>query len=87
MCPASVPCVVCVGCRGGTLKSYGDLPKGDEKALLVAAARQPVSVGIDAGRPSFQFYSKGVYNEVGLLPYPAVVLRLAHSRLTAHACP
>jgi hypothetical protein len=57
-------------CRGGTLKSYGDLPKGDEKALLVAAARQPISVGIDAGRPSFQFYSKGVYNEVGLPPHP-----------------
>lgn len=67
---ASYPYVAADGqCRfnpktvGGTLKSYGDLPKGDEKALLVAAARQPISVGIDAGRPSFQFYSKGVYNE------------------------
>jgi hypothetical protein len=50
------------------LKSYADLPKGDEKALLVAAARQPISVGIDAGRPSFMFYHSGVYNEARLSP-------------------
>jgi cathepsin L len=66
------------------LKSYGDLPKGDEKALLVAAARQPISVGIDAGRPSFQFYSKGVYNEVCALPICRVSFG-SLTRTTAHA--
>jgi len=48
---------------GGTLKSYVEIPQGDEKSLLLAASHRPISVGIDAGRPSFQFYSGGIYNE------------------------
>ncbi|NXW93299.1 CATK protein, partial [Alopecoenas beccarii] len=44
-------------CRG-----YREIPQGNEKALKRAVARVgPVSVGIDASLPSFQFYSRGVY--------------------------
>ncbi|NXD46384.1 CATK protein, partial [Copsychus sechellarum] len=44
-------------CRG-----YREIPEGNEKALKRAVARVgPVSVGIDASLPSFQFYSRGVY--------------------------
>ncbi|KAM8794353.1 cathepsin K-like [Eudromia elegans] len=44
-------------CRG-----YREIPEGDERALKRAVARVgPVSVGIDASLPSFQFYSRGVY--------------------------
>jgi len=49
--------------RGATIDSYVDVTQGDEKALLVAAYHQPISVAIDAGAPSFQFYLKGVYEE------------------------
>lgn len=48
---------------GAQLTSYADVPSGDEKALLAAASKQPVSVGIDASHSSFQFYSTGVYHE------------------------
>lgn len=42
-------------CRG-----YREIPEGNEKALKRAVARiGPVSVGIDASLPSFQFYSRG----------------------------
>uniref|UniRef100_A0A8C3PRA3 Cathepsin K n=1 Tax=Calidris pygmaea TaxID=425635 RepID=A0A8C3PRA3_9CHAR len=42
-------------CRG-----YREIPQGNEKALKRAVARiGPVSVGIDASLPSFQFYSRG----------------------------
>ena len=49
---------------GATLKSWVDLPHGSEADLQKAVATVgPVSVGIDASRPKFHFYKKGVYHD------------------------
>jgi len=53
---------------GSTLSDFKDLPKGDEKALLAALVHQPISVGIDAGGSTFQFYSKGIYDNPDCSP-------------------
>ena len=51
---------------GATLTSYKTLPSGDEKALQNAVATiGPISVAIDASRPTFHFYKKGLYHEPG----------------------
>lgn len=43
-------------------KGYKEIPVGNEHALQVAVAKVgPVSVGINAGLSSFQYYQKGVY--------------------------
>ena len=48
---------------------YVDIPSGDEVALIKAVATiGPVAVAIDASHESFQFYSKGVYNEPNCTP-------------------
>nr|QBH22540.1 papain-family protein [Oldenlandia affinis] len=44
------------------ITGYKDVPANNEKALLQAVARQPVSVAIDAGGSDFQFYSGGVFS-------------------------
>jgi len=49
---------------GATDSGFIDIPEGDEEKLKEAVATAgPVSVAIDASHESFQFYSKGVYDE------------------------
>ncbi|CAN0913622.1 KDEL-tailed cysteine endopeptidase CEP2 [Linum grandiflorum] len=43
------------------IKGYVVVPANNETALQAAVAKQPVSVAVDAGSYSFQFYSSGVF--------------------------
>ncbi|CAM0878249.1 unnamed protein product [Alopecurus aequalis] len=43
-----------------TIKSYEDVPANNEGALMAAVASQPVSVAVDGGDMTFQFYKGGV---------------------------
>ncbi|TVU07268.1 hypothetical protein EJB05_47316, partial [Eragrostis curvula] len=52
-------------CKAGsnsaaTIKSYEDVPANDEASLMKAVANQPISVAVDDGDMTFQFYSGGV---------------------------
>ncbi|XBI88102.1 hypothetical protein VPH35_026098 [Triticum aestivum] len=52
-------------CKAGsnsaaTITSFEDVPANNEGALMKAVANQPVSVAVDGGDMTFQFYSGGV---------------------------
>jgi len=59
----SPTCSFSKGNVGASLKSYKNVPEGDENALQQAVSEGPTSVAIDASHPSFQFYSHGIYDE------------------------
>lgn len=44
-----------------SIDGHENVPQNNENALLKAVANQPVSVAIDAGDMSMQFYSEGVF--------------------------
>ncbi|XP_057838131.2 zingipain-2 [Cryptomeria japonica] len=44
-----------------TIDDYIDIPANNERALLQAVAKQPVSVGISGGGRAFQLYSDGIF--------------------------
>ncbi|GKY99460.1 hypothetical protein MPSEU_000900500 [Mayamaea pseudoterrestris] len=50
----------CTPVSGTSVKTFVDVPSGNEKALLSAVAMQPVSVAIEGSSFSFQFYKDGV---------------------------
>jgi len=61
--PQDDPCVFNKSKIAATISSYHDV-KGGEQGLKAAVAKNgPISVGIDAGSASFQFYKNGVYYE------------------------
>lgn len=45
-----------------TVFGFEEIQRGSENGLEEAVRRQPVSVAVDAGGPSFQFYTGGVYD-------------------------
>jgi len=53
----------CTDVPGSMVKTFIDVPPGDEKALLAAVAMQPISVAIEASQFAFQFYKKGVITD------------------------
>lgn len=49
---------------GANISSFTDIPRNSEMDLQKASATiGPISVGIDASRPTFHFYKSGVYHD------------------------
>ena len=53
----------CTDVPGSIVKTFLDVPTGNEKALLSAIAMQPISVAIQASQFVFQFYKEGVITD------------------------
>jgi len=53
----------CTDVPGSIVKTFIDIPTGNEKALLAAIAMQPISVAIEASTFAFQFYKNGVITD------------------------
>ena len=51
------------GRPAASIRGFQTVPSNNERALLEAVSRQPVSVSIDADGPGFMHYSGGVYDE------------------------
>lgn len=50
----------CAEVSGSDIKTYTDVQKNSDSALMSALNLQPVSVAIQANQPAFQFYKTGV---------------------------
>merc|ERR1711991_731732 len=48
--------------RVAKLSSYQDITKSSQSAMMTAAARQPVSIAVEADQSGWQFYSGGVFD-------------------------
>jgi len=53
----------CTDVPGSIVKTFIDVPPGDEKALISAIAMQPISIAIEASQFVFQFYKNGVITD------------------------
>lgn len=49
-----------VAIRAGKVVGFRDVPEKNEKALMEAVSKQPVSIGVEADQPSFKLYSHGI---------------------------
>jgi C1A family cysteine protease len=55
----------CTKVPGSKVRTFIDVPSGNERALLSAIAMQPVSIAIQASTFAFQFYKTGVLSDDG----------------------
>ena len=53
----------CTDVPGSIVRTFYDVPPGDEMALLAAIAMQPISIAIQANQFVFQFYKTGVLTD------------------------
>jgi len=53
----------CTDVPGSIVKTFIDVPPGDEMALVSAIAMQPISIAIEASQFVFQFYKNGVITD------------------------